>query len=281
MAGARRGRRPGILVLAVLALVASGCRLAVTTEVDVAADGAADLALQLRLDGSLLAELDRLGVDPTLDVDAALAGDDGWRRDRRIDDDGGLVLRFTRRAADPQELSSLLADLADGVPADAPALELDLAVVPGARGAMTIEGRAGVRPPTTIGARRDGVPVGPAGPALAALVDEVVEATLVMTLPGPVLEHDADRVDGRTLTWELPVGPGRSIRAVGGPAPWWSVLTRVPREAAAALTVLATAAALVVVGRRARARRSGGDGGRGRSGGAPGTDAPAGLSPEG
>lgn len=256
MAGPRGARRRRVVALTTLALLVSGCRLGVATEVELEPGGAADVAIQLRLDGSLLARLDRLGVDPTLDVDAALVGDEGWRRDRRIDADGGLVLRFSRRAADPEELRTLLADLSAGVPVDAPALELDLTVEPGARGATTIDGRAGVRPPSTIGAVRDGVPIGPSGPALTTLVDEVVDATLVVTLPGPVLEHDADRIDGRTLTWELPVGSTRSVRAVGGAAPWWSFVRRVPGEAVAGLTVLATMAALVMAGRRARARRA-------------------------
>lgn len=251
-------RAATLLLVAVLALASTGCRLGVATDVRLAADGSAIVRIALRVDGSMRVELDRLALDPTLAIDAALAGDDGWRRSRSVDDDGGLVLAFERPVADPAELARLLADLSEGVAEGAPALEVALDVVPGARGAVEVQGRAGLRPPATAGARLGGVPIGPSGDELAAIVARVVDATLSVTLPGPVVEHDADRVDGRTLTWELPVGATRTLRAVGGPVPWWAVGRLLPRglvpPALAALGVLAVA--LVGLGwRRARARR--------------------------
>ncbi|MEY3019280.1 MAG: hypothetical protein RLZZ272_264 [Actinomycetota bacterium] len=253
-------RRPmALAAVALLALGVSGCRLGVSTDVELAADGSAVVGIALRIDGSMRVELDRLALDPTLAIDAALAGDDGWRRRRTIDDDGGLVLAFERDVADPAELSRLLSDLADGVMDEAPALEVDLDVVPGQRGAVVVDGRAGLRPPSTAGARLAGVPIGPSGDELAELVARVVDVTLSVTLPGPVVEHDADRLEGRTLTWELPVGATRELRAVGAPVPWWASgrLLPVPLRGGLALLALGAMGAAGVVLRRRRAARRG------------------------
>lgn len=252
-------RAATLLLVAALALGASGCRLGVSTDVTLAADGSAVVGIALRIDGSMRVELDRLALDPTLAIDAALAGDDGWRRSRAIDDDGGLVLAFERDVADPAELARLLADLSEGVPDEAPALDVALDVVPGARGAVVVEGRAGVRPPSTAGARLGGVPIGPSGAELAELVDRVVDASLTLTLPGPVVEHDADRVEGRSLTWELPVGATRPVRAVGAPVPWWAIGRLLPPDARIAAAIAAGAAVLVAGLAVARRRRRSSD----------------------
>ena len=253
-----RLRRAGTCaLLGLVALLAPGCRLGVSTDVELAADGSAVVGIALRIDGAMRVELDRLALDPTLAIDAALADDDGWRRSRAIDEDGGLVLAFEREVADAAELDRLLADLSEGVAAEAPALEVTLGVERGARGAMVVDGRAGLRAPSTAGARLGGVPIGPSGAALAELVAGAVDATLSVTLPGPVLEHDADRLDGRTLTWELPVGSARSVRAVGGPVPWWAVGRLLPAGASAAAAVVASLAGAALIGtalRRSRRR---------------------------
>lgn len=234
-------------LLAAVALGASGCRLGVTTAADIAVDGSARVEVALRLDGALRVELDRLDVDPTLDLDVALADDGTWRRERSDDADGGLVLRFVRDVEDPDALEAALRELAAGLTEDDPALLVDLDVAVARGGAVEITGTAGVRAPSTAGALADGIPVGPSGEDLAALAARMVDARLVLTLPGPVERSDADRVDGRTLTWELPVGGVRPVRASGGPAP---LLERVPWTAVGATALVA----LVVLVARRRGR---------------------------
>jgi len=243
----RRRRSASALVALVLALGTQGCRLGVNADTLLRPDGSATLAITLRIDGAMRVELESLGVDPTLDIDAALVGDDTWQRSRTIDADGGLVLRFERDVDDPAALRRAFLDLSDTLSGDDPALVVDLEVVPGRRGAVEVRGLVGVRPPASAGAVRDGVVLGPTREELAARTAEVVEATFDLTLPGEVIAHDADRLDGRRLRWEVPVGSTRAISAVGAPIAWWTLAARGLVSVAIALAVLA---ALVLVLRR-------------------------------
>jgi hypothetical protein len=268
---ARAGRRVARAALLVaVAVLATGCRLGVTAGADIDVDGSATVEVALRIDGSMRVELGRLAVDPILDLDAALADDTTWRREVTEDADGGLVLRFVRRVPDPEALEEALRELSAGLAADDPALVVDLDVEVARDGAVDLRGTAGVRPPAFAGAIVDGRPIGPSGDDLAALAARVVEARLVVTLPGPVEDADADRIEGRTLTWELPVGSVRPVRAVGGPAPLVARVPWVPVGVGAGFLV-----ALVLVRRRGSTGAGRQDGGRV---GGPALDEPRGPS---
>ena len=218
------------LVPALVCLLAlTGCRLDVTGELLVSRDGSGQAGLELQLDAEAVARLDELAVDPFAELTAAAVTAEDWEVTRTASDDGGLGVRLVTEAGDPDALTAtfdeLVADLAD----QDPALLVDLDLDVDDDGAAVLTGTAELRPPATAGARRDGEPVGPEGDELAALVADAVEARLVVGLPGPVVDHDADTVTGggmfglrggQRLTWDVPVGEPRTINARSdAPAP--------------------------------------------------------------
>jgi hypothetical protein len=207
------GRRPPVVAtLAVLAVLSVGCRLDITAAADVRADGSATLELEVVLDAALLAELDALEVDPTAELTAAAAdGSGGWDLERTTTDDGGLALVLEREVADAAEIGPSLRDLAAGLAPEDPALLLDLDVEVDEQGAVAIAGTGALRAPATTGVELDEQPLGPAGDELAAIVADAVSATLSVTVPGPIEQHDADEVSDRTARWELPVGAPRPV----------------------------------------------------------------------
>jgi len=241
-----------LLALAALLPLLAGCRVGVTADATIDARGGGELAVRVRIDGATLRELDALGIDPGLEVAAALDPASGWRSSREVDADGGLVLTHQHAFRDGAELSALFAALAAEVAPDDPALRLDVRVATDRRGAVALVGRAGLSPPGTAGLLVDGVPVGPAGAELAAATAAAVQGTLRVAVPGPVLGHDGDRASGGVVEWDLPVGSQRPVRLESGPAGWWRLLPLGPL-----LGVLAGAGGAMLIGRRLRARRTG------------------------
>lgn len=204
-----------VLLVAVLALVLAGCRLHLTAEVVIERDGSGSLALVVAIDPELLAELDALAVDPTIELEDAVARTDGWSLTRAAGADGGLVLTVGYAATDPARLTGALRELAAGLGADDPALLIDLDVAMDEEGAVTLSGTGQLRAPAGPGVLDD--PGAPSRAELEALVAETVSAQLVVTLPATPTDHDADLLDGRTLTWTLTTA-GRQLSAFA-PAP--------------------------------------------------------------
>jgi hypothetical protein len=236
-----------LLVLPLVALVIAGCRLDVGTDVEVDARGAGTVAVSVRIDGATLRELDRLGVDPGIDVDLALGPTSRWRSERLVDEDGGLTHVYRRDFADGAELTAVLRELSDGIAVQDPALRFDVVATTTRRGALTLVGNAGLRPPSTTGVLIDDVPVGPSGRDLSALTADAVRARLDVHVAGTVVETDADRAGERSAGWDLPVGGLRPITLVSAPAGWWS---RVPWTLVGVLGAAVVAAAAVTVRRR-------------------------------
>jgi len=217
----RHPRRLRLAALFACALTLAGCRLGVTGQLTVERDGSGVVGLVLALDRDAVARLDELELDPFAELTAAAVDADGWQVSRS-GDEGGVTVRLAHAAPDPQSMTDALRELTAGLSDDDPALLVDLDLEVAADGAARLDGTAGLRPPTTSGALRDGDPVGPAGEELAALVDDAVTATLEVGLPGPVAQHDADAATGgglfatsatQTLTWDLPVGDVRAVTA--------------------------------------------------------------------
>ena len=233
------------VLLVLVAVVLAGCRIDVGTEVAVDRRGGGEVAVAVRIDGATLRELDEAGVDPELDVAVGLGPDGAWRSERVVDADGGLVLTYRRPFADGTEATALLAELSADVAPQDPAVRLDVTVITTTAGGVRLAGTGTLAPPATLGVTVDGAPVGPSGDELAALVAESVDATFVVRVPGRVLEHDADVVDGGTLRWTLPVGEARTIVLVADGVPWWR---RVPWWGWVGM--LGAAGAGVVVARR-------------------------------
>jgi len=214
-----------VAVLVGLALLAVGCRIDVGTDLAFDERGGGEVAVSVRIDGATLRELDRVGLDPALDVEQTLGPDSGWTVGRRIDDDGGLVLSYVRSFVDGAQATAVLRELTEGVAPQDPAIRLDLQVVTTPRGAVRIDGTGGVTPPTTLGVSIDDRAVGPMGPELEALVADAVRAELVVRVAGRIVSVDADASDGRVARWMLPVGASRGVALAAEAPGLWS---RVP-----------------------------------------------------
>lgn len=242
-------RPRSVALLVVLAVFLAGCRLGVRAEVEVERDGSGTAAVALHLDAALLDELDELGVDPTAELTAAAASVPSWELTRRRAEDGSLTVVLARGVRTPGGLSDAFTELTDGLAGSDPALLIDLEVEVDEGGASTVSGTAMLRPPAGPGLLLD-------DPAeQAAFTDEVeraVDASLVVTLPGPIERHDADEVDGSTLTWQLPVGQQRDVSAVADPPPWWTGTGWLVPGAALLLVLSLATLASVAVGRRSR-----------------------------
>ena len=215
----RRARRCVVLLL--LAVVASACQVRVGTDVAVGADGSGRLALTIGLDEELAQSLDADAIDPFAGLDTL---PDGWEVQR----EGERQVTVSADFDEPSGLADRVAQLQDGLDEQDPAVVQDASLEVAEDGSATFRARAGFRPPSSTGLEGAGVAFD--GQDLAALLadrgEQVMRVDLRVTLPGPVVEGNADAVDGRTATWNLPVTELVEVRAVGGPASdrtWWLV----------------------------------------------------------
>lgn len=240
-------------MLALVGIAASGCRLDVTAAGQLDRDGSGTASVSLRMDDALLDELDRLAIDPTIEVTAAAAATDGWTLERTVDEQQAITIELVSQVDDPAGIGAAFRELSRGLTDDDPGLHIDIEVTTASDGSATVDGSVGFRSPATAGVVVDGDPLGPSAGELAARTAEVVVPRLQLTLPGPVVSHDADRVEGRTVGWDIPIDGSRTIVAVSeDPAlhqePWFQL-------ALAALLVVLGTAALVVRRRTGRVRR--------------------------
>jgi hypothetical protein len=240
-------RRRTVCLLGVLVVLLAGCRLGVDAEVTLERDGSGTAALVLRLDEGLLGELDALGVDPTAELSAAAAAAPAWELERTAPEDGGLVLALRRDAATPEELTDALRELTAGLDDADPALVTDLDLRLEGDGAAALDGSLVLRPPIGPGVVADEE----TARELADLVATSVDATLTVTLPGEVDRADADRVDGRSATWQVRPDEPRTVMARSAAPTGWE------RDAVVLVVgvalLLVSGAVLLVVARRRRA----------------------------
>ena len=215
----RRAGRCAVLLL--LALVASACQVRVGADIAVGADGAGRLALTVALDEELAASLGADEVDPFAGLDAL---PDGWQVER----EGTREVTVSSAFEDAAGLGERVAELQDGLDDEDPAVLADADLEVDDDGSAVFTALAGFRPPSSTGLEGAGVRFD--GQDLAALLaergDEVMRVDLRVTLPGPVVDGNADEVDGRTATWALPVTELVEVRAVGDPPAdraWWIV----------------------------------------------------------
>jgi hypothetical protein len=211
-------------MLVALGVLVAGCRIDVVADVTVDVDGAGEVELSVRVDGATLRDLDRLGVDPGLDVEAALDPASGWRSARRVDADGGLTLSFQRAFADGEELATILRELSAGLSPGDPALLIDLDVDTRRRGAVELVGTAGIAAPSTTGVLLDGEPVGPSQEELERLTVEAVRGVLRVRTAGAVTAHDGDRAGDRVVEWDLPVAELRPVTLRSEAPGWWTTV---------------------------------------------------------
>lgn len=232
--------RPRLLV-AVLAVVLAGCRVDVTTAIDVAADGSGTMMLTVQVDAETAATLTALGLSLR---PAAVAG---WESEESVGDDVHEVVLSTSFASD-DELATRVGELSVGLDEEDPAVLVDVTLSVADDGAASFDGRAGLRLPSSAGADAAGWP---SAGELQAMANEVT-SVLVVTMPGNVEESNATTVDGRTATWDLQVGALQPVSATSSsPSVWqqgwlrWAAL-------AAGLVVLVVVALVWHRGRRRR-----------------------------
>lgn len=218
-AAPRRVLRWALVVL--LAVAASACQVRVGTDVTVGADGAGRLALTVALDEELGESLQADEIDPFSGLDRL---PEGWEVQR----EGDRQVTVTADFDEPAGLADRVEQLQEGLDEQDPAVLEDASLEVAEDGSTTFRARAGFRPPSSTGLEGAGVQFD--GQDLAALLaergDEVMRVDLRVTLPGPVVDGNADTVDGRTATWNLPVTELVEVQAVGGPASdrtWWLV----------------------------------------------------------
>lgn len=240
------------LLLVVLVVVLSGCRLDVVAPITLHADGTSTAGLTVRFDPRLLAELDALGVDPTAELSAVVAAEQAWSLERTREEDGALAVAIRREVADDAELVATYAELSAGLAPTDPALELALAVDRDEAGGVTLSGTGGFRPPQGVGLEVDGAPVGEDAQALAALVDDAVEVALEVTMPGEVTAHDGVALDGSTVRVVLEPGVERRFSIRSDPPAWWSSLPVSPALLAGGVALLGAVTAAVLLVRRRR-----------------------------
>jgi len=237
-----------LAVLALVSMAATGCRLDLTAGAELQGNGTGTATLAIRMDDALLTELDELAIDPTIEITAAATEAEGWTIERTVDDEQAITLLLVAEVTDAAELGELFRDLSSGLSEHDPGLLIDIEVAMTADGAATVEGTVSFRAPRTAGVVVDDEPFGPAGDTLQARTAEVVMPRLELTLPGSVVAHDGDQLDGRTVRWDVPVDDVRGVSAVSeSPALYQEAWVWI-----AVTGVLITVGALVLVWRRRR-----------------------------
>lgn len=269
-ASRRRTRRGPILAVPVIgaAMLLTACEAAVVLALDVDADGSGRVEVRLEADSSAVAALDEavaeaaatsdVAVGDPVDAFAATARElEDWEVTDTATDDGGRLVAAATHVDGPAELESVTSELAAALDVREGRLLGPVTVaVDEAADTVRLDGElaADVDPAAVLGwaeppddLRVDGEPV----ERLASGDDAPLDVRVTATLPGPVVEADADDIDGQTLTWRGQPGEVREIHAVAErPAVSdraWIVGGGV---AAAALA----AAGVLVLGRRWRAR---------------------------
>lgn len=216
----RRLRRG--LALALVALAVSACQVRVGTDVTVVEDGSGRMSVTIALDEELAGSLATDDFDPFAGLEDL---PDGWSFERN-DTEEGLMATVSADFEDPAGLATRVSQLGDGVDDADPLLFEDVELAVAADGSASFRGRAGFRPPSSTGL--EGVGVAFDGDDLQAMLaergDEVMRVDLRVSMPGPVVDSDADEVDGRTATWNLPVTELAEVRAASDPPvdrTWW------------------------------------------------------------
>lgn len=233
------------MLFALVAVLASACRVTVATDIRVDADGAGRLALVVALDEELHTALGADGFDPFEGLDDL---PDGWTSERR---DGGRAIEVAVDFVDPTDLAARVAALSGGLGPDDPRLLEDVSLDVAGDGSATFTARAGLAPPGATGVV-GGLLAFDGGDLASLLADpdqDVLEVTLRVRFPGPVRDAPGASVDGTTAAWTLaPTGLVEVSARAGVPEQGVPTPLLVGAGALVALS-------LAVVGRTIRRRR--------------------------
>lgn len=225
-------------MVAVLAVLAAGCQFRASTDVVVERSGRGSFEVALGVDDDLARVLADAGVDLAVGLTGVRTAAPDWEVvETELDD--GVEFRFRTDFSDPAGFESVAASLHGALGPGDGALYRGLELDVDESGAARFSGEVGLLLPSTVGVAGASIPFD--ADDLAALLAErggrTVRAELRVTLPGEPIDHDATAIDGRTLTWRLPVGDLVEVHAV----------SQAPRSLSPTAMVGIVGAALVVV----------------------------------
>lgn len=217
------------VVLAAAALVLTACDAAVVLDVRLDGDGSGRVTVRVEADRAAVAAIDRAVDEAAADSDLAVGNPldafaatvrrlPGWELTDRVTDDGGRVVAAGTDVGGPGELERVTRQLSGALTgADGQLLGPVSVSVASQRIRLDGELAADVDPAAALGwsgqdreLRWDGQPL---AQALAG-DDAPVSVRLTATMPGPVLDSDADTQQGQRLTWHAELDRVRHVHAV-------------------------------------------------------------------
>lgn len=186
-----------IALTAVLVLVATACKIETNFGATIQADGSGTIILEIGVDEEA-AQFFLDGSDPFEDNDFADMPGATVREEQRGD------LTFYVLEAEVDDVTDIREGLVD---ADGGVLNDLTITVTDDR--VTVSGSASAEDTVSDAGELD----------LDIPLDEIFSATVFFTMPGAILDHNADRQDGNTLFWEVPITGGTlDIQATSDPA---------------------------------------------------------------
>jgi hypothetical protein len=184
-------------LVAVLVLVTTACKIETNFGAVINADGTGTIVLELGVDEEA-AQFFLDGSDPFEDQDLADSPDARTREETRGD------LTFYIVEADVDDITESQTELVD---AEGGVLENLTITVSNDR--VSVNGSASAE--DTVGAGTDGLD-------LDLDIEEIFSATVFFTMPGSIVSHNADRQEGNTLYWNVPItGGALDIQAESDP----------------------------------------------------------------
>lgn len=232
-----------ISILTLLALTASACQIRTDIKLDIAADETGTIAFELGFDDEFRQLAEGQGGDFSIDSLQGFGGDVPGDWTVEDFDDGQFAgTRFSVAFTSLSDLRSKLAQIDSG--SDDPTADFFDSI------AVSRDGET-FRFEATLTQLDDAVTSGAGlefGIDPAQFLSEVFLIRFIVTMPGAVESHNADLIDGSTLTWEVPLdGESRTLTALSGSSDGFPMLLLL-----AAIGGFGALGALWLVGQRRR-----------------------------
>jgi hypothetical protein len=221
---------------ALLVLLTTACRIETNVGAQINADGSGVISAEIGLDDEAAEMIEQFGggEDPFAENPLADYPEAELREEKR----GGMSFRIW--SAQVEDIDSVIQEQIVSGP-DSFIEEFDLSIAPDR---VEVVGR------TSAGASMGDLE----GMGDFMSAEELAESfaiNLRLTLPGKILDHNADAKDGNTLTWSIPItGEALDVRAVsdptqseGGGFPLWAIIV-------IAAVVLVGIGAVALLGRK-------------------------------
>jgi hypothetical protein len=212
-----RGRR-GLFLVALLALVGTGCKLELDVNVDVASDGSGIVEVVVGLDADAV---DRVGGDAGALVDVGELEEAGWVVDGpSVDADGFTRLRIRQSFATPEEAADVFTEIAgDDGPFQDFAVRRERSFTE-TRVAFTgnVDFAAGLGD-ADLAPEIDGEPLGESVEEIEAQLGDslsrLIQVRVRARLPGEVTSNATTKADNGAV-WKIGFGEGAvDLEAVG------------------------------------------------------------------